>query len=411
MFLLSFISDLGKSKAYDKATNTAIAFTNWISVIVILASLGCTFLSYNLSDRLVTISWIFTAINASSLVLTASGLFLVARYVLNIGPSLYLAILHVAIKQPDQEIITAVLLIQIGVLTVPWIMFKAQEKAKLHLVNGLNLTFIFASVYLQGQNTKLFDNSVYVSGLGVDFGLMVCTFGGLIIMSFVNWTNHKGQEDIKELLTEMEDKNQQMQQDQLQLKEYIKKVEEAQKIEQERQWITQSVAAITEIMRTQRNTGELYDVLLSTIVKTLKASQGAFYLTEHDAQGTPQLVMKACYAYDRKKHLHHTLAAGEGLLGQCYLEKAIIYINDVPQGYTRIRSGLGKSTPTAIIIIPLQSEEQVEGILEIASFQEIAQHQVTYLEQLATILGSFMYHDNMMKKHLVITDAEENFNS
>ncbi|MBW3544222.1 MAG: GAF domain-containing protein, partial [Bacteroidetes bacterium] len=321
MFLLSFVTDLGKSKVYDNATNTAIAFTNWISVIVILASLGCTLLSYNLSDRLVTISWIFTAINASSLLLTASGLFMVARYVLNIGPSLYLAILHVAIKQPDQEIITAVLLIQIGVLTVPWIMFKANEKAKLHLVNGLNLAFIFASVYLQGQNNMLFDNSVYVSGFGVDFGLFVCTFGGLVIMSFVNWTNHKSQEDIQVLLHEMASKNQQMEQDQLQLKEYITKVEEAQQIEQKRQWITQSVAAITEIMRTQRNASELYDLLLSTIIKALNANQGAFYLTEYEIEEEPMLVMKACYAFNRKKHLHRALAVGEGLLGQCYLEK------------------------------------------------------------------------------------------
>lgn len=402
---LTFINDLGKSKENDTATNTAIAFTNWISVIVVLASIGCAFLSYSLSDTLVVISWLFTVINASSLVLTACGLFLATRYVLNIGPSIYLALLHIAIKQPGQDFITSVLLIQIGMLSVPWIMFKASEKWQLYLVNVINLACIYISVYVSGQNNMEFDNSIYVSGIGVDFGLIICTFGSIIIISFVNWTNHKGQQDIQTLLTEMENKNLQMQQDQLQLKDYILKVEEAQEVEKRRQWITQGLADITEIMRTQRNSVSLYDQLLSTMIKALAANQGAIFLTDYKEDAPPRLTMTACYAYNRKKYLHTQIEAGEGLIGQCFLEKDIIYLTDIPQGYIRITSGLGKATPTALIIVPLLSDDRVEGILEIASFQEIAPHEVKYLEQVAGILGSFIYHDTIIKKR--ISHSEE----
>jgi putative methionine-R-sulfoxide reductase with GAF domain len=405
---LTFINDLGKSKENDTATNTAIAFTNWISVIVILASIGCTFLSYSLSGKLVVISWLFTAINASSLVLTACGLFLAARYVLNIGPSIYLALLHIAIKQPGQDIITSVLLIQIGMLSVPWIMFKASEKWKLHLVNTINLACIYISVYVSGQNNLEFDNSIYVSGIGVDFGLIICTFGSIIIISFVNWTNHKGQQDIQTLLTEVENKNLQMQHDQLQLKEYILKVEEAQEVEKRRQWATQALADISELMRTRRSTENLFDQLLSAIVKTLSANQGALFLTESHERATPALVLKACYAYNRKKYQHIRIEAGEGLLGQCFLEKHIIYLTDIPQGYTRITSGLGNATPTSLIIVPLMSDDRVEGILEIASFQNLHPHEVKYLEQVASILGSFIFQDSMLKTRNTIAEGSIN---
>jgi hypothetical protein len=269
MLIFKRITDLGKNSENDSGTNTAIAFTNWIAVIVLFSSLGCTWLSYSLSPTLVAISWFFTLFNASSLLLTGLGYFTLARYVLNLGPSLYLALLHIAIKQPDQKLITAVLLIQIGVLSIPWIMFKASELAKLYSINGINILFILGSVYLTGQNSGDFDNSVYTTGIGVDFGLWVCVLGSVLIISFVNWTNHKGQQEVHLLLSEMENKNAQMQQDQLQLKEYIQKVEEAQEIEKKRQWISQGVAAFTEMLRTQRNSDGLYDKLISTVVKTL----------------------------------------------------------------------------------------------------------------------------------------------
>jgi hypothetical protein len=399
MLIFKRITDLGKNSENDSGTNTAIAFTNWISVIVLFSSLGCTWLSYSLSPTLVALSWFFTLFNASSLLLTGLGYFTLARYVLNLGPSLYLALLHIAIKQPDQKLITAVLLIQIGVLSIPWIMFKASELAKLYSINGINILFILGSVYLSGQNNGEFDNSVYTAGIGVDFGLWVCVLGSVLIISFVNWTNHKGQQEVHLLLSEMEHKNSQMQQDQLQLKEYIQKVEEAQEIEKKRQWVSQGVTTFTEMLRTQRNSEALYDKLISTVVKTLEANQGAFYLVS-DTSDSPVIELKACYAYNRKKWIDKQLEPGEGLVGQCYLEKEMLYLTDVPQGYTYITSGLGDATPTSLLLVPLISEERVEGILEIASFVALPEHKLTYIETISSIFGSHLFNEKMVKRHL-----------
>ena len=62
----------------------------------------------------------------------------------------------------------------------------------------------------------------------------------------------------------------------------------------------------------------------SSIVKYLGANQGGLFFYE---TASNQLEMLACYAYNRKKYLTKSIDIGEGLVGQCFQEGEIIYIN------------------------------------------------------------------------------------
>ena len=73
---------------------------------------------------------------------------------------------------------------------------------------------------------------------------------------------------------------------------------------------------------------------------------------------------------------------GEGLAGQCYLEKATLLLTDVPANYVRITSGLGQAPPTCVLILPLLVNNAVEGVFELASFRVFAPHEIDFLEKL-----------------------------
>ncbi len=67
---------------------------------------------------------------------------------------------------------------------------------------------------------------------------------------------------------------------------------------------------------------------------------------------------------------------GEGLIGQCALEKQTILLKQVPNDYIKIRSGIGEGSPKNIIILPVQFEEEVLAVIEIASFESFSSSQV-----------------------------------
>lgn len=395
---MKFISNLGKSNSYNEEVNNAIAFSNWITLLIVGASVGCTILSYNLSTELVFVSWVFTLINASCLFINAGGFFFSSRYILSIAPSLYLAILQIAIKLPDQKMVVAVLLIQTGMLTVPWMMFRFQERTGLVFVNLANVALILFSIYLPGQNTSGMDNSIYHLGIGTDFGLLISVFGTISITALARGMQQKAQQKNQQLLAQMEEKNRKMKEDRKKMKEYIRQVEEAQAQEQKRRWISHNLQELGEIVRYQKDEQEIFDQLIRKVVKTLGANQGSFYQVE-ERNGKNIIQLKACYAYNRKKYVEQYLEPGEGLIGQCYFEKEVLYLTNIPQGYTYITSGLGEATPNALMIIPLMFNDKVEGIIEIASFNLLAEHEHGYLEGVGSLLGNFIYNERLLKNH------------
>ena len=88
-------------------------------------------------------------------------------------------------------------------------------------------------------------------------------------------------------------------------------------------------------------------------------------------------VMKllASYAYrERRDGRRRTSRSGEGLVGQCALEKERILLTDVPSDYIKINSGLGEATPLSIVVLPVLFEGEVKAVIELASFQQLQRH-------------------------------------
>lgn len=157
--------------------------------------------------------------------------------------------------------------------------------------------------------------------------------------------------------------------------------------EKEHNWTSEGLARFADILRTHAyNITAFSDQVITQIVKYLQANQGSFFL--YREQPEPGLDMVATYAYDRKKYIHKHIEIGQGLLGQAFLEQQCIYLTDIPDNYVSISSGLGGTTPKSLLIVPLICNEQVLGMIEIASFHRIEKYQIAFLEKLAESIAS-----------------------
>jgi methyl-accepting chemotaxis protein len=135
----------------------------------------------------------------------------------------------------------------------------------------------------------------------------------------------------------------------------------------------------------------------------MKVNQAGIYIVEEDENEEKFIELKSCYAFDRNKSLTKRIEIGQGLVGQCYLERERIFMKEVPPTYINITSGLGDATPKCILIVPLIQEEHVEGIIELASFNVLEEHEIQFVEKLAESLASYVASNriNMKTKELL----------
>ncbi|HEY8937937.1 MAG TPA: PAS domain S-box protein [Cyclobacteriaceae bacterium] len=160
--------------------------------------------------------------------------------------------------------------------------------------------------------------------------------------------------------------------------------------EYERRWVNEGLANFGDILRLNQQKGltELFDKLISHLVKYLKVNQGGVFILAGDDKNDPHLKLISCYAYEKKKFTEKRIEIGQGLAGQCFLEKEIIYMTQVPDNYIKITSGLGEALPHTVLLIPMMVDQHVLGILEFASFTHFEKYQIDFLQKIAESIAA-----------------------
>ncbi|MBB3699829.1 GAF domain-containing protein [Flammeovirga yaeyamensis] len=160
--------------------------------------------------------------------------------------------------------------------------------------------------------------------------------------------------------------------------------------DQRRQWVNEGISKFAEITRQYLdNVDGLYEIVLRELVDYLKANQGMMFLVEEDNKTTDKfLQLKACYAFDRKKFLNKQVNYGEGLAGRCWQENESLYIDDIPEDYSKIVTGLGLASPKSLLLVPLKFNEEALGVIELASFNTVEPYMIEFVERVSESIAS-----------------------
>ncbi|MBW4593849.1 MAG: response regulator [Brasilonema angustatum HA4187-MV1] len=158
------------------------------------------------------------------------------------------------------------------------------------------------------------------------------------------------------------------------------------KINNEQNWLKSNIAKLSQMLQGQRSLETVASMILSELAPLVNAQHGVFYIMD-SVDEQPILKLIGSYAYQQRKHLSNRFSLGEGLVGQCALEKQKIILTDVPSDYIHISSGLGEAKPLNIIVLPVLFENQVTAVIELASFQRFGEIYLIFLEQVTQTIG------------------------
>jgi PAS domain-containing protein len=216
------------------------------------------------------------------------------------------------------------------------------------LANGLRVKTVFAQDLNQGR----LDAEIELSGEGDELGL-----------------------ELKKLKDRM-----------------VTSVEEQTKYNEDnarRRYINEGLAKFGNLLRQNSdNLTNLGDSFIRELVRYLNALQGGFFILDDTDKDKPLLKLLAAFAYNRKKYLEKSISMGESLVGTCAIEKKTIHLTELPEGYISITSGLGDAPPDNLLLVPVLHEEELIGVLEIASLNIFSDHEIAFTEEVAGNLGS-----------------------
>jgi HAMP domain-containing protein/signal transduction histidine kinase/DNA-binding response OmpR family regulator len=157
---------------------------------------------------------------------------------------------------------------------------------------------------------------------------------------------------------------------------------------QEQDWLKSNLAKFTQMLQGQKDLNTVTQRILSELAQVVNAQKGLFYILKQDENGqNSKLKLFAAYAYSDHSTLLQEFALGQGLVGQCAVNKERILLTNVPEDYIKISSGLGKANPINLVILPVLFEKEIKAVIELASFDTFSETHLDFLSQLTESIG------------------------
>ncbi|MBD8530097.1 MULTISPECIES: HAMP domain-containing protein [unclassified Massilia] len=170
------------------------------------------------------------------------------------------------------------------------------------------------------------------------------------------------------------------------INEMIRNLKETTQKNAQQDWLKTNLARFTRLLQGQRDLGAVTKLILSELAPLVSAHHGVFYMMDSQ-EADARLRMIASYGYRSNRKLPTSFLPGEGLVGQCALEKTRIWLTDVPRDYIVVSSGLGSAPPNNIVVLPILFEQQVKAVIEIASLDRFTETHLSFLDQLMESIG------------------------
>lgn len=160
-------------------------------------------------------------------------------------------------------------------------------------------------------------------------------------------------------------------------------------LEQNINWASEGLTKFSKILREDNDDiKKLSYNIISNLVNYIDANEGGLYIVNDKDKNDIYFELIAHSGFLKEKFSETRINIGEGLVGQCLQEELTIHINDTPDDYVKIASGLGGTKPQSILIVPLKLNDEIYGIIELESFNFLEKYQIEFTEKLGEIIAS-----------------------
>ncbi|HWV65220.1 response regulator [Chitinophaga sp.] len=163
----------------------------------------------------------------------------------------------------------------------------------------------------------------------------------------------------------------------------------------EKNWILTGVNNMNDSLQGVNNRDELVRKCLQTLTGFANFIAGAFYCYD-ETYGDLRLFASV----SMPSSVPHAVPLNEGFMGTAVSGKDILVIREVPAGYWQLSSASGHAQPGSLVLMPLWTENELLGVIELASFGEISSPQLKLLEVLSTDIAVAVNAANAHEKVL-----------
>lgn len=389
------LSHVGTDEGMDFQLQHRVILSNRLGVIISAVVLIFSIVVFSKGNGTLLLLGIILMVSLGIIVLNRFRFHGFSRLLVSLIPAIGILWVNLSIKLNHPETIEIIHYISprmviVSSLVLPFTLFATKEKWLL----GTGLLIIMAcAVGYDALHTVL---GIHYEQFGIEskyysvvyedmFVVMVMLLSSSVFL--FNLNNQYEKKNAK-LFQEAHDKNAEAVRNEEELKKTLKEIEVARVEDDKRNWATTGLAEIAVLLQSKVDGTELYDRLISKIVNYTNINQGGLYVINDDDPENITIDLTAAYAYNRKKFMESSYKIGQGLIGQTYLEGETCYLKEVPQGYITITSGLGETTPSYVLIVPLKINDKIEGIIELASFNGFEPHHIKFLEKAGEAIAS-----------------------
>ena len=167
----------------------------------------------------------------------------------------------------------------------------------------------------------------------------------------------------------------------------VANLRETTRANREQDWLNTNLARLSSLMQGHRDPLEVARLIMSELTPLVSAQYGAFYLAAPAGDGGQDEEFERIAAYGFHRSGTTRFILGEGLAGQAALDRVRILVEDAPPGYVTVGSGLGQSAPTHLVVLPILFEDQVLGLLELASLHRFSDLHLTFFDRFVPTIG------------------------
>ncbi|MEI7663365.1 MAG: response regulator, partial [Bacteroidota bacterium] len=156
----------------------------------------------------------------------------------------------------------------------------------------------------------------------------------------------------------------------------------------EQNWLKDGLNKLSLELSGEMGLDRITSTSVSFISRYVDAGRGVIYLNDEEKKN---LRLVSSFAFTERDHLSNVYEYGNGVVGQVALEKKAIFLRNIPKNEAPISTGTIQTSPTNTYTYPLVYEDELLGVIELASLTPFSSIQTAFLDESNQIIASGIY--------------------